>query len=155
MFVSVLLEVSRVVSVDALLDGHEVAVRAQVEQLRSQLTDAERVLEEVAITRRTLALVLAGPSGGARSAGPGRPAGPPAQVPVCERGMSGEVLPGVYRQVWSAVADSAEGLRSVQVCRVVGAGTGTNEVELMRSKLKRLVQRGWLAEPAPGLFRRV
>ena len=49
-----------VVSVDGLLDAHEVAVRARVEELRERLADAERGLEHVLTTRQTLRSVLAG-----------------------------------------------------------------------------------------------
>jgi hypothetical protein len=38
------------------------------------------------------------------------------------------------------------------VCEGVGPGTGVNQVETMRSKLKRLTERGILAEFEAGLF---
>lgn len=48
------------VSVNGLLDAHEVAVRARVEELLERLADAERGLEHVLTTRQTLRSVLAG-----------------------------------------------------------------------------------------------
>jgi hypothetical protein len=149
-----------VVSVDGLLDAHEVAVRARVEELRERLTEAERDLEHVVITRQTLQLVLAGQGDVAaervvgtaadRSAGPARVAKPVEAGPVAVRsaGMTEAALAQSYRVVWLAVSASAG-----QLCRALGLGSTPAKVEGMRSKLKRLAGRGWLVEPAPGLFR--
>jgi hypothetical protein len=43
-------------------------------------------------------------------------------------------------------------LRASQVCQAVGVGAEPKHREGMRSKLKRLVRRGWLVEVEPGLF---
>ena len=44
-------------------------------------------------------------------------------------------------------------LRAVQIAAAAGLSTDKAKVEGLRSKLKRLVERGWLAEDAgPGLF---
>ena len=44
-------------------------------------------------------------------------------------------------------------LRAGQIAAAAGLGTDKAKVEGLRSKLKRLAERGWLAEDAgPGLF---
>jgi hypothetical protein len=154
-----------VVSVDGLLDAHEVAVRARVEELRERLAEAERDLEHAVITRQTLQLVLAGQDDVAaervvgtaadRSAGPARVAKPVEAGPVAVRsaGMTEAALAQSYRVVWLAVSASDDGMRAGQLCRALGLASTPAKVEGMRSKLKRLAGRGWLVEPAPGLFR--
>ncbi|NGO43365.1 hypothetical protein [Streptomyces ureilyticus] len=43
-------------------------------------------------------------------------------------------------------------MRAHHLCAALGLPTDKNKVEGFRSKLKRLVERGWLAEDEPGLF---
>lgn len=152
------------VSVDGLLDAHEVAVRARVDELRERLAEAERDLEHAVITRQTLQFVLAGQ--GDVAAGPvvgtaadqaARPvkSSPVEAGPVAVRGvgMTETALAESYRAVWLAVGASEGGMRAGELCRALGLGSTPAKVEGMRSKLKRLAGRGWLVEPAPGLFR--
>lgn len=144
------------VSVDSLLDAHEVVVRARVEDLRDQLAAAERDLERVVITRETLSLVVAGSSmaeanGGGAVAGSGS-GSEPAAVPLWRPGMTEVVLPPVYRQVWLAVCASQGGARAKELCRTLGFATTRTSVEAMRPRLKRLAGRGWVVEKVPGLF---
>lgn len=151
------------VSVDQLLDAHEVAVRARVEGLREQaglvaveLAEAELALERVVITRTTLAAVLgeSGRSGVAAravdvpaAAGAGR--GP---VPVWRAELTGADLPVKYRPVWQAVTDARSPLRAGQVAAVLGWGSSRTAVEGLRYRLKRLAATGWLSELASGAF---
>ena len=145
------------VSVDGLLDAHEVAVRARVEALWDQLAAAERDLERVVITRETLQLVVAGASAADAGDGGGAVAGSgsgsePAAVPLWRPGMTEVVLPPVYRQVWLAVCASQGGARAKELCRTLGFPTTRISVEAMRPRLKRLAGRGWVVEKVPGLF---
>lgn len=145
------------VSVDGLLDAHEVSVRARVEELREQLVAAERDLERVVITRETLRLVVAGASvadtdtgaGGVVRSGSGSE---PVVVPLWRPGMTEVVLPPVYREVWAAVRAGAGGCRAKELCRTLGFPTTRASVEAMRPRLKRLAGRGWVIEKVPGLF---
>ena len=73
-------------------------------------------------------------------------------VPVWQAGMEEAVLPVAYRDVLEVLADAARPLRARQIAAALGLGQEPRHVEGLRSKLKRLVQRGWLAEPAAGLF---
>lgn len=102
-------------STDSLLDAHEVAVRARVEELREQaarvateLGEAELALEHVAITRATLVVVLAGgrPDGdaGGRQAGSER-----AAVPLWSVGLDERALPVGYRELWALLVKARTG----------------------------------------------
>ncbi|WP_433634709.1 hypothetical protein [Nocardia sp. CA-120079] len=61
-------------------------------------------------------------------------------------------LPTDYRDILEVLADA--GRVAVRACRGrVGLdGEDRSTVELLRSKLKRLVARNWLSEEMPGLF---
>lgn len=73
-------------------------------------------------------------------------------VPQWQAGVEEAVLPVAYRDVLEVLADAAQPLRTRQIAAALGLGGERRSVEGLRLKLKRLVQRGWLAEPAAGLF---
>src|SRR6266508_3533389 len=73
-------------------------------------------------------------------------------VPVWQAGVTEAVLPVAYRDVLEGLADAGQGLRTRQIAAALGLGGEHRSVEGLRLKLKRLVRRGWLAEPAVGLF---
>jgi hypothetical protein len=75
-----------------------------------------------------------------------------ATVPVWQAGVAEAVLPVAYRDVLEVLADAAKPLRTRQIAAALGLGEERRSVEGLRLKIKRLVQRGWLAEPAVGLF---
>lgn len=151
------------VSMDGLLDAHEVSVRARVEALREQaarvageLSEAELALEHVAITRATLAAALAG-HGGHGAVGRDddlavRDACGPATVPVRRAGLTEVHLPVGYRDLVRLIADAPGPVRAKDLAFGLGLEVTVAKVEGLRSKLKRLVERGWIAEPAPGAF---
>jgi hypothetical protein len=152
-----------VVSTDRLLDAHEVAVRARVEELRQEaervaaaLGEAELALEHVAITKATLALVLAGP--GSQAAGQDPVADPApaaverAPVPKWAAGLDSRALPDGYRQLWAVMVQAPEGVRCKAVAVALGLEPVPKKVEGVRSKLRHLVRRGWAVEAVPGLF---
>lgn len=155
------------VSVDALLDDHEVAVRARVEQLREQaarvaaeLGEAELALEQVAITRATLAMLVAGRGGagveqgsdslGQASGVAGEPGGM-RLVPQRRVDLTEAALPPEYRRLWLAVCEHGPARAGV-LAGALGLEMVPAKVEGVRCKLKRLVERGWLAEREPGVF---
>lgn len=57
-----------------------------------------------------------------------------------------------YPQIISLFNGGASLLRAEEVCRALGSDTESRHIEGMRSKLKKLVARGVLAEPEPGQF---
>jgi hypothetical protein len=75
-------------------------------------------------------------------------------VPQWQAGVEEAVLPVAYRDVLEVLADAAQPLRAKQIAAALGLGGEPRSVEGLRLKLKRLVRRGWLAEPAAGLFAR-
>jgi hypothetical protein len=157
-----------VVSVDSLLDRHEVSVRGAVDELRQEaarvaaaLGEAELALEHVSITRATLAAVLAGHDAVAGSA-PGVEVlergraldgvGGVTRVPSWRSDLTEAHLPAGYQRLWLAVRDAAGPVRAQELARGLGLESTPAKVEALRSKLKRLVARGWIAESAPGMF---
>jgi len=74
------------------------------------------------------------------------------RVPQWQAGVAEAVLPVAYRDVLEVLADAAQPLRARQIAAALGLGEEPRSVEGLRWKLKRLVKRGWLAEPAAGLF---
>ena len=65
----------------------------------------------------------------------------------------GSVLPQDYRDLLEVAEDAGRPLRAAQIAAAAGLSTDRAKVEALRAKLKRLVERGWLAEGAgPGLF---
>jgi hypothetical protein len=75
-------------------------------------------------------------------------------VPVWQGGVEEAVLPVAYREVLEVLADAGQPLRAKQIAAALGLGGEPRSVEGLRLKLKGLVRRGWLAEPAAGLFAR-
>jgi hypothetical protein len=63
------------------------------------------------------------------------------------------VLPQAYQDRLEVAEDARRPLRAAQIAAAAGLSTDKAKVEGLRSKLKRLAERGWLAEEAgPGLF---
>lgn len=71
------------------------------------------------------------------------------------RGLAWAVLSVDYQRILQALSDRArlgQGPLTCQMAAVFGMEVVPARVEALRSKAKRLVARGWLAEPAPGRF---
>jgi len=158
------------------LEARETAARARVEGLRAEmavlaqhLAAEEELLERLQVTTQTVIEVLAGDelagqdgvvadAGSHRGVGAGPEATsasrPAVQVPAFQPGGDGDGwgLPVAYRDVVEVLADAGRPLRAMQVCQALGVGGEPRHREGMRSKLKRLARRGWLAEIQPGLF---
>jgi hypothetical protein len=66
--------------------------------------------------------------------------------------MGVEVLPSDYRDIVEVVADAPGAVRAKQIAPRIGLPVSAAKIEGTRSKLKRLVERGWLDEDTPGLF---
>lgn len=163
-------------SVVGLLEQHELAARCRVDGLReeadriqAELAVAELEWQEWVIARRRVDAVLA-PDGGStadtedvtdpRAAG-GPPtsrdaAKPKSQVPVWREGLTRSVLSVDYQRILTALADRDRLHQGPLTCQELAVLFGLDavpaKVEALRSKAKRLVARGWLAEPAPGRF---
>ena len=154
------------------LQRREAAVRAQAEELRGQIAQlAERlagVEEQLSrlVTAREVVDEVLDKDAGEVSPVPGRaeadvPAGPgrrPAVAGVLAVRRGGQVLRLMCcRRItgicWRLLRMPGGPLRAAQFAAAAGLSTDRGKVETLRSKLKRLAERGWLAEPAgPGLF---
>ena len=168
-------------SVVGLLEQRELAARRRMDELReeadriqAELAVAERDWKEWAIARSRVAEVLtpadetehghdqadrtapaADGQAGETSSTPGA-AKPKSQVAVWREGLAWSVLSVDYQRILTAIADRARLGQGPLTCQEMAAGFGMDvvpaRVEALRSKAKRLVARGWLAEPAPGRF---
>ncbi|MER5540423.1 hypothetical protein [Streptomyces mirabilis] len=56
------------------------------------------------------------------------------------------------RDIVEVVADAPEPVRAKQIVPRIGLPAETGKIEGTRSKLRRLVERGWLDEDTPGMF---
>jgi hypothetical protein len=154
------------------LQRREAVARAEAERLRGQIAEmAERLagveeqLSRLVIAREVVDEVLDGAATAEVSPVPGQlevPASPGAghppvtgglAVPPWRPGLEADVLPRNYRDLLEVAEDAGRPLRAAQVAAAAGLSTDRGKVETLRAKLKRLVERGWLAEEAgPGLF---
>ncbi|WP_432199159.1 hypothetical protein [Streptomyces sp. bgisy027] len=163
-------------SVVGLLEQHELAARRRVDGLReeadriqAELAAAELEWQEWTIARRRVDTVLA-PDAGATAeaevtADPrdaqvqstsGDAAKPKSQVPVWRQGLAWSVLSVDYQRILMALEDRARLRQGPLTCQEMASVFGMDvvpaRVEALRSKAKRLVARGWLAERQPGRF---
>ncbi|MER5917647.1 hypothetical protein ABT124_46910 [Streptomyces sp. NPDC001982] len=163
-------------SVVGLLEQHELAARRRVDGLReeadriqAELAAAEQERQEWAIARMRVDTVLA-PDGGSTAdtevalgprdadaqSAPRDAAKPKSQVPVWREGLAWSVLSVDYQRILQALADRLRLGQGPLTCQELAAAFGMEvvpaRVRALRSKVKRLVARGWLAEPAPGRF---
>lgn len=144
-------------------------LRGEIARLNERLARAEERLSRLEITRETVAEILGGagtgqPSAGqevgsaaateAASAGSLVTSGPigVVTVPPWRPGLAQSVLPPSYRDLLEVLADAGRPLRAGGIAAGAGLSTDKSKIEGLRSKLKRLVERGWLAEGGPGLF---
>ena len=138
-------------------------LRGRIAQLAERLAGVEERLSRLVIARETVDEVLseAGadvpPTAGPEVTGPPGPGHPHVAValavPPWRPGLETSVLPQAYRDLVEVAEDAGRPLRAAQIAAAAGLSTDKAKVETLRSKLKRLVERGWLAEDAgPGLF---
>ncbi|MER6377610.1 hypothetical protein ABT255_57415 [Streptomyces mirabilis] len=162
-------------SVVGLLEQHELAARRRVDGLReeadriqAELAAAEQEWQEWVIARRRVGTVLAldgdtaavevtpDPQGADAQAVPRDAAKPKSQVPMWREGLAWSVLSADYQRILTALADRARLHQGPLTCQELAAAFGMDvvpaRVEALRSKAKRLVARGWLAEQQPGRF---
>ncbi|MGH3253207.1 MAG: hypothetical protein ACRDOI_44290, partial [Trebonia sp.] len=90
---------------------------------------------------------------------PGVPEGPPAAlrvgamiVPPWREGAEASVLPRAYQDLLEVAADAERPLRAGEFAVAAGLPSGKAKVEGLRSRLRLLAERGWLAVADGGLF---
>ena len=150
------------------LRRREAAARAEADRLRSRI---EELAEELARAEEQVSRLVDRPGGSrrgywkslpSRSCPPGRAESPqgnrPASpigavtVPPWQEGAEASVLPQSYQDLLEVAADAGRPLRAAEFAAAAGLGTDRAKVEGLRSKLKLLAGRGWLAGEPGGLF---
>jgi hypothetical protein len=136
-------------------------LREQMEALAGQVAAVETELSRLEITREMVdevladdsitAAAVAGTVGGVEAEAVALTGVVPV-MPAAQASGDATVLSEPYRRILVVFARAGGPLRCKAVCEGVGAGTGANQVEAMRSKLKRLTERKMLVEAEPGLF---
>lgn len=157
-------------SVVGLLEQRELAARRRVDELReeadriqAELIVAEQEWKEWTVARSRVGEVLAPTVETGQGHAPAVPAPseataakPKSQVPMWSEGLTFSVLSLDYQRMLTALADRhrlGQGtLTCLEMAGLFGMDAVPAKVEALRSKAKRLVARGWLAEPAPGRF---
>jgi hypothetical protein len=135
-------------------------LRARIEELAEELARAEEQVSRLAITREEVTRVLEEPPAADTPRQDGAPAGKPGPsspigavtVPPWQEGTEASVLPRAYQDLLEVAADAGRPLRAAEFAAATGQGTAKAKVEGLRSKLKLLAARGWLAGVPGGLF---
>lgn len=135
--------------------GQAERLREQIAGLSQELSRAEERLSRLQIARETVEEVLAAPSSSVpgTDATDGGAGGVAVALVKAEAELDVTVMSPEYREIIALFATSGAAMRCKEVCQHLGLGTEPRHVEGMRSKLKRLVERGILAEPSSGLFK--
>ncbi|MFE4757467.1 hypothetical protein ACFRIB_46015 [Streptomyces mirabilis] len=151
-------------------------LREEADRIQAELAVAEREWKEWAIARSRVGEVLAPADETGQDharadrsvpAAEGQPGTTP-QVPEAAKpkpkshvlmwreGLAWSVLSVDYQRILQVTADRARLGQGPVTCQEMAATFGMDVVpagvEALRLKAKRLVARGWLAEPAPGQF---
>jgi hypothetical protein len=136
-------------------------LRIRIEELSEDLARAEEHASRLAIAREEVSRVLDEPDAAGPPAGQdGRPAGrtrPVSRVgavtvPPWQGGADASVLPRIHQDLLEVAADAGRPLRAVEFAAAAGLDTRKAKVEGLRSRLKLLAARGWLAEAPGGRF---
>ncbi|MFE7331268.1 hypothetical protein ACFU8W_41430 [Streptomyces sp. NPDC057565] len=135
-------------------------LREEAERVQAALGEAERVLQRLVDARVTVAEVLAEPTSAV--AEPARSAVTGSVVPHRAKGMAASVLEPDYQQIMLVLESEAgwEGMRCQQLAVALGLEMVPAKVEggwrrgarcapRLRSKVQRLVERGWSQVRAP------
>ncbi|MFF1422045.1 hypothetical protein [Streptomyces sp. NPDC058280] len=151
-----------------LLETQEVAARERVEDLREAAARAAAALEAAAIEldRRVIAreeVVEALAVSAAETTGvieaEAEPVPVPAPlpgttVPSWQEGLPATVLAPDYQRILGMLVDrpGQEPMRAKEIAVVLGLEPTPAKVEGVRSKARRLAERGWLLQEASGMF---
>ncbi|MFD5435807.1 hypothetical protein ACFWJ4_27140 [Kitasatospora sp. NPDC127067] len=149
-----------------LLEERERAALARVEELRAELervraavAEAEEAARRAAVAREEVVDALAAardvPDAGAAEAVSG--VASRVEVPRWHQGLDVAVLPGDCAAIVALVEDDAAGggggVRARRMREHLGWRASDAREQAARFRAKRLVERGWLSEEGPGLFR--
>ncbi|GAA3494641.1 hypothetical protein GCM10019016_017410 [Streptomyces prasinosporus] len=126
------------------------------EQLAKQLTEVRTERDELAVAERVLERMTGQLAEERASAAPvpGQVAGRAVMlIPHREPGVEEDSLPWDYQRIIAAVRQAAGPVMAREVGEVVGVDVSVrSKLEPLRSKLVRLVDRGWLRKLPDGRF---
>jgi hypothetical protein len=167
---SFVVEGCAVASVLGMLEEREAAARVRVEGLREEVARLAEVLEaaEIELDRRVIAreelvealAVSAAESTAVTEAGPEREAAsspvPGSTVPPWRDGLPVTVLAPDYQRLLGVLEEGRSGgrgpLKAREIAVELGLETTPAKVEGLRSKARRLAERGWLVQESSGTF---
>ncbi|MDJ0343653.1 hypothetical protein QMK19_26425, partial [Streptomyces sp. H10-C2] len=112
-------------------------LRDQIAELTARLCEFDTESENLQITRKTLLNL---------------PAPAPAPAPADDPPRAEVPKHPAYQQILTVLADTGGPMRARDICEALDLPILPKNTEGIRSKLKRLVTRGILTEPEPGLF---
>jgi hypothetical protein len=135
-------------------------LRARIEELTEELARAEEQVTRLVITREEVTRVLGEPPAADAARHEGVPAAEPGPasrigavtVPPWQEGAEASLLPRAYQDLLEVAEDAGRPLRAAEFAVATGLATDKAKVEGLRSKLKLLAARGWLAGVPGGLF---
>ncbi|MFC9756665.1 hypothetical protein [Streptomyces sp. NPDC056921] len=153
-------------SVLGLLEAREAAAREAVERAREEaaritvvLEKAERVLERLVIAREAVVEMLAEPAGRARDVVEGTAVAAAvtgSPVPHQSGRLDRAVLAPEYQRVISVLETEAAAGRDKVRAKALAAALGLEavpaKIEGVRSRAKRLAERGWITRHQSGEF---
>jgi hypothetical protein len=136
-------------------------LRSRIEELAEELARAEEQVSRLVIAREEVTRLLEGsavadPPAGQQAggfAGEPRRASPTGAVtvPPWQDGAEASALPRAYQDLLEVAADAGRPLRAGEFAAAAGPAAHKAKVEGLRSKLKLLAARGWLAGVPGGL----
>jgi hypothetical protein len=123
-------------------------------ELAEELDRAEEQVSRLVIAREEVTRILEDPVSAEPPAGTPRPGSPigAVTVPPRQEGTGASVLPRSYQDLLEVAADAGRPLRAGEFAAAAGLPGDKAKVESLRSKLKLLAARGWLAAEPGGLF---
>lgn len=138
-------------------------LRAELERLQAAVVEADEAARRAVIAREEIVVALAeaadeaGVSGASVDVPALGAAGARVEVPLWREGVGIEVLPPDCGRIVALVQEDAvgggEGVRARAMREHLGWPASDAKEQAARFRAKRLVERGWLAEGRPGLFR--
>lgn len=128
--------IARLDTHEKLLADQATALQRQVEELTARLGEITRKREDLRVTRKTLIEL--------DTDVPVPPHTPTPHSPLPDNPAYGEILDALHA--------AARPLRAREVCEALDLGAEPTTINGMRHKLKRMVNRGVLAEAQVGMF---
>lgn len=119
-----------------------------MELLRKEVTGAQDELAEVCAAERVVARIMTDTRDAPHQDSTSRDAMPIGMITVPVRGAG--ALPEDYVSLRELIATAPKPLTCRDLCAQLGWELLPTNTEGVRSKLRRMVERGWLAEERPG-----